>query len=85
MADEVSETSERPKKKPLQEESERCRCGHTSEHHMVSARLTYTVWRRFLVVLLGVSAAPIRVDFQCRVCKESFDFTVNPERLKKYI
>lgn len=84
MADDVSETSERPEKQPF-EEAESCRCGHTAEHHMVSARLTYTVWRRFLVVLLGVSAAPIRVDYQCRVCKDMFDFTVDPKRLKKYI
>ena len=64
---------------------ERCHCGNDRSHHMVSPVHTYTTWGQFWVALMGVSAHPIRVDFQCRVCKENFDFTTDPKELKQFL
>jgi hypothetical protein len=45
---------------------------------MVSPVPTYTSWGKFWVFFMGVSSVPIRLDFQCRVCGQSFDHTVDP-------
>lgn len=63
----------------------RCACGHDRHHHLVSAERSYTSWGGFWVMVMGVSASPIRIDFRCRHCKEKFDFITNPEELKRYI
>ena len=70
---------------PNLEESERCRCGHDRNHHMVSPLPTYTTWGTFWISLLGISATPIRLDFKCRVCGEVFDFIREQEELKKFL
>ena len=67
------------------EETDRCSCGHDRNHYMVSADPTYTAWGTFWITLMGVSSVPIRIDFRCRVCGETFDFIRNPEELKQYI
>ena len=67
------------------QEPEKCFCGYTRDHHMVSPIATYTAWGKFWIILMGVSSIPIRIDFQCRICKERFDFTVDGEELKKYL
>ena len=64
---------------------ERCSCGHDKDHHMVSAIPTYTAWGQFWVAFMGVSANPIRIDFQCRSCKEKFDFTTDPKELRSHL
>ena len=66
-----------------EEEDPRCECGHGKGHHMVSAIPTYTMWGSFWINLMGVSSVPIRIDFQCRVCKDRFAFTTDQEELKK--
>ena len=63
---------------------ETCPCGFDRHHHMVSASVTYTAWGTFWITMMGVSATPIRVDFICRVCKEKFDFEIEPEKLKSF-
>lgn len=63
----------------------RCRCGHDRRHHMVSPVPTYTSWGKFWVIFMGVSSVPIRLDFQCRVCGESFDHTTDPEELQRLL
>ena len=63
---------------------ETCSCGHNRYHHMVSADTTYTAWATFWITIMGVSATPIRVDFICRICKEKFDFEIEPEQLKNF-
>ena len=68
-----------------EEDDEQCECGHDKHHHMVSAIPTYTAWGHFWINLMGVSSIPIRLDFQCRVCKDKFDFTTDPEELKKHL
>tara|TARA_B110000037_G_scaffold114548_1_gene131684 strand:- start:232 stop:474 length:243 start_codon:yes stop_codon:yes gene_type:complete len=64
---------------------EKCFCGNDRSHYMVTAIPTYTSWGHFWVVLMGVSAIPIRIDFQCRVCKEKFDFTTQQTELKQFL
>ena len=64
---------------------ERCACGNDRKHYMVSAVPTYTTWGQFWVALMGVSANPIRIDFQCRVCKEKFDFITDPQELRSHL
>ena len=61
-----------------------CSCGHNRHHHLVTPNATYTAWATFWITMMGVSATPIRVDFICRVCKEKFDFEIDPERLKDF-
>ena len=67
------------------DEPEKCYCGHTRDHHMVSPVATYTAWGKFWLILMGVSSVPVRIDFECRMCKERFDFITDAEELKKYI
>ena len=59
-----------------------CRCGFGRGHHMVSPVPTYTSWGKFWVFFMGVSSVPIRLDFQCRVCGQSFDHTVDPDECR---
>jgi hypothetical protein len=63
----------------------KCSCGHDRRHHLVSVEPTYTAWGQFWVVLIGVSATPIRIDFRCRRCKEKFDFITDAQELKRYL
>ena len=64
---------------------ERCACGHDRHHHMVTPKPTYSSWGAFSVTLIGASATPTRIDFLCRVCKEKFDWTTDPEELKQFM
>lgn len=68
-----------------EEEEDRCECGHDKNHHMVSALPTYTAWGHFWINLMGVSSVPIRIDFQCRICKDKFAFTTDPKELKQHM
>lgn len=52
---------------------------------MVSAEPTYTSWAKFWVFFMGVSAVPIRLDYRCRVCRETFDQSEAPQDLKNYL
>ena len=63
---------------------ETCSCGNNRYHHMVSPETTYTAWGAFWITIMGVSAKPIRVDFSCRICKEKFDFEIDPEQLENF-
>jgi len=67
------------------EEVETCQCGHGRGHYMVSPVPTYTVWGSFWMNLMGVSSVPIRIDFECRLCKERFDFTTKREELENFL
>ena len=62
-----------------------CGCGHTRHHLMVSPEPEYTAWGTFWVTLMGVSAAPIRIRFRCRICKHVFDMTDDPAELKSFL
>jgi hypothetical protein len=63
----------------------KCSCGYDRHHHWVSQERKYSSWNGFWVMVMGVSARPLRIDFRCRRCKEKFDFITNPEELKRYL
>ena len=67
------------------DDTPRCSCGHDRHHHLVSQERSYTSWGGFWVMVMGVSASPIRIDFRCRLCKAKFDFITNPKELKRYL
>lgn len=61
-----------------------CGCGYGLDHVMVSQVPDYTAWQSFCVFFLGVSASPRRIEYQCRVCREVFHTTTDPEVLEGY-
>ena len=67
------------------DDTPRCSCGYDRHHHLVSQERSYTSWGGFWIMVMGVSASPIRIDFRCRRCKEKFDFITNSEELKQYL
>ena len=67
------------------DDTPRCMCGYDRHHHSVSQERSYSSWGGFWVMVMGVSASPIRIDFRCRRCKEKFDFITNSEELKRYL
>ena len=68
-----------------EDDTPRCACGYDRHHHSVSQERAYSSWGGFWVMIMGVSASPIRIDFRCRLCKEKFDFITNLEELKRYL
>ncbi len=50
---------------------------------MVSRVPHYTGCGKFWVFFVGVSTRPVSVDFQCRVCKDTFDRIDDPEELAR--
>jgi hypothetical protein len=62
-----------------------CQCGYTRVHLMVSPERKYTWWGTFWVIFMGVSTTPIRVEFRCRVCGDTFDATEDPEDLSAFM
>ena len=71
--------------KDIVDDTPRCMCGHDRHHYSVSQERSYSSWGGFWVMVMGVSASPIRIDFRCRLCKEKFDFITNLEELKRYL
>ncbi len=55
-------------------ERPRCKCGHDRDHYMVSADPQYGLLQ-LLVVLMGISQRPKRIDYRCRRCDQIFDST----------
>ena len=82
---EMSSANKESETNPAKYDTPRCSCGYDRHHHLVSQERSYTSWGGFWVMLMGVSASPIRIDFRCRRCKEKFDFITNSEELKRYL
>jgi len=61
-----------------------CACGHRRDHLMVSPVARYSGWGSFWVFFMGVTARPVRIDFQCRVCRQTFDSTTDPDDLEDH-
>lgn len=49
-----------------------CRCGHDRKHHMVSPKKEYS-FGGWVLLVMGVTAKPIRIRYVCRTCDEVFD------------
>ena len=62
-----------------------CACGHDRSHYLVSPVPTYTGWGKFWVIFMGVSTQPVRVDFKCRQCGRTFDFTEDADELRQFL
>ncbi|MED5369594.1 MAG: hypothetical protein VX899_01145 [Myxococcota bacterium] len=62
-----------------------CRCGHSVDHVMVSPEPTYNGWGTFWSLFMGVSTAPIKLTFSCRVCKGVLLVTRDPTVLESFI
>lgn len=55
-----------------------CRCGFHKHHVRVVPRCRYT-WFGMLRMLLGVTAYPYEVYYQCEKCEEILDSTTDIE------
>ncbi len=44
-----------------------CPCGHPRGHHLVSPEPNYT-FGGWMLILIGITAAPTQVRFVCRSC-----------------
>ena len=62
-----------------------CQCGNGISHPKVTHQTHYSKWGWFLFTILGLSARPTLVSFQCTICNEIFHSTNNKEMLKKFI
>ena len=60
-----------------------CRCGHTVDHHMVSAEPAYS-FLGWVALLVGISAVPIKLRYRCRRCDIVFDETTNAATLRAH-
>ncbi len=59
-----------------------CRCGHTRSHPMVQPDPKYSLWG-WLLLGLGATPRPIRVEYRCVRCQALFGATTDPAVLKK--
>jgi hypothetical protein len=55
-----------------------CRCGHDKAHVMVSAAGEYTFWG-WCLILIGITAKPIAVNYTCRQCEDLIERTTDPK------
>ncbi|MCP4805419.1 MAG: hypothetical protein GY913_13715 [Proteobacteria bacterium] len=62
----------------------RCSCGHGRGHVMVSPEPEYSGWQTFVVFFMGVTAPPKSLSYRCRVCREVFFKTTDPEELRNH-
>ena len=62
-----------------------CRCGHSVDHVMVSPEPEYNGWGQFWSLFMGVSTAPIKLTFTCRVCKGVLYTTKDSTVLERFI
>jgi hypothetical protein len=61
----------------------KCKCGHTRDHNLVSAKTKYGT-SGWLALSLAYSAKPVEVIFQCQKCGQIIETSRDPEILEKY-
>lgn len=59
-----------------------CRCGFDRNHYRVSRNGQYTLTGWFLLTC-GISVTPTKVEWQCRICNQTFDASTDPAILAK--
>jgi len=64
------------------DDSKRCRCGHDRSHVMVSAEGEYTLGG-WICHSVGITTAPKKINFRCRVCREVVDETTDADDLTR--
>ena len=72
--------------RPVSEVSdEPCPCGNTAaDQRALKKTPRYGGWRLFLV-LMGISAVPLRVDIQCRRCGTVLDVIDDEAELRQMV
>lgn len=60
----------------------KCKCGHDLDSPMVSPSGEYTFGGWFLI-LLGISAKPTAIRFQCRKCDQLLLRTTDPKVIEE--
>lgn len=59
-----------------------CPCGHDRSHYRVSGDGELKPWAWFLLIF-GISAKPIRINWRCRMCDVTFDSSTDPDLLRR--
>ncbi|RMD51582.1 MAG: hypothetical protein D6830_00015 [Ignavibacteria bacterium] len=62
----------------------KCKCGNDRNSKQVNHKCHYSGFGWFLFSILGMSAKPVRVDFTCNNCGETFEKCTDPQVLKQY-
>lgn len=59
----------------------RCQCGYAKGHVMISpvGEYSFTGW---FMLLLGISALPHRIRYQCRTCRDTVDEVTDPDEIR---
>ncbi len=65
------------KKKKKKPTGPTCPCGYGRGHRMVKVDTEYSTKGWFLL-LIGVTATPVRLSYRCRRCNTTFDSTTDP-------
>ncbi len=63
-------------------ELKKCKCGHDKNHKFAIAHKQYTKWGEILQ-LIGISAQPQKIKYECIKCQSYFDETKIESELKK--
>ena len=61
----------------------KCRDGYDRNHNFAIPKYRYRFWKMF-ALFFGVSVKPYKISYECLVCKEIFDETIDPEILEKH-
>jgi hypothetical protein len=62
----------------------KCTCGNDKNSKATVHKCHYSSMGWILLSLVGMSAKPIKVDFTCTKCGETFESSTDPEVLKQY-
>ncbi len=62
----------------------KCSCGNDRSSQNVIHKCHYSRMGWILLSLIGMSATPIKVDFTCTKCGETFESSTDPAVLKEY-
>ena len=61
----------------------RCQCGHDKAHAGVRPVKRYGWWGQ-MVLIMGFTARPARIDLVCPTCGTVFESITNPETLERF-
>ncbi|HZS03336.1 MAG TPA: hypothetical protein VFD58_00550 [Blastocatellia bacterium] len=61
-----------------------CRCGFNRHHYLVEPVCRYNFWGMVRLVM-GVTAWPIAVSYQCLQCGEIIETTSDPDVLREQV
>jgi hypothetical protein len=76
-------TTDPPQEKPAKP-APLCPCGHDKHHVMVSANPDYT-FGGWVLNLIGISAHPRAVNFECRRCGKRIERSTDPADMARTI